>query len=78
MYNNINQVKYWKKTKDSSARVISALATEVSNLKEILANGTKPQANATNNSNVPSGQKENLVIPEWRMKNEGPPCDRDG
>ena len=48
-FNNMKQAKRWKRSKDPSVKVMSALVTEVNYLKAILTNGTKPQANATNN-----------------------------
>ena len=67
----------WKKTEDPSAKLISALVTQVKSLEEQVANGAKPQANATDQSSNTKGP-EKLLIPVWRTKNVGPSCERDG
>ena len=76
-YNNMSNANRWKKTEDPSAKLISALVTQVKSLEDKLEKGTPLKANATNHSSGTNG-KEKLLIPEWRTKNEGPKCDCDG
>ena len=61
--------KRWKKSKDPSAKVILALATQVSNLEQ------KLQVHSTDAS---SSNKPKLHIPMWRTENKGEKCGRDG
>ena len=57
--------------------MISALVTKDTNLEEKLLQ-TKHQANATDKTEIPTGGKPKLMIPEWRTRNEGIQCDHDG
>ena len=72
----MKQAKRWKRTKDPSAKVISALVTEVNDLKSMInEKGSKLQANATNNE---SKGKPKLFVPDWRVENKGEQVDHDG
>ena len=73
-FNNMNLASRWKKSEDPSAKVISALVTQVNNLEQKLARTNNNQANVTNNSNSPSKEIPKLMIDEWRIKHEGPSC----
>ena len=76
-YNNMSNAHRWKKTEDPSAKLILALVTQVKSLEDKIEHGTPLKANATNQY-TDANSKEKLLIPEWRVKNEGPKCDRDG
>ena len=75
-FNNMKQAKRWKRSKDPSSEVISALVTEVQDLKAMLTKGAKGQANATNN--LSTAKKSKLFVPEWRVENKGESCTVDG
>ena len=57
--------------------MISALVTEVNDLKDMLTNVNIPQSDSTNN-NQSDTKQSNLFIPEWRIVNNGESYIRDG
>ena len=71
-YNNMLQSGRWKRTEDASSKIISALATEVQNLKQKLAETNTNQALATTEIKKPK-----LMIPQWRTENKGNKVVRD-
>ena len=76
-YNNMKLAKRWKKTEDKDSKIISALVTEVNDLKALLTK-TKPQANATESNPKSTKKKDKLFVDEWRIVNKGESCTRDG
>ena len=75
-YNNMKLAKRWKKTEEKESKMISALVTEVNDLKALLMSN-KPQANATENKPQQSKKKDKLFVDEWRIINKGKSCTRD-
>ena len=71
-FNNMVQAKTWKRTEDPSAKVISALATQVQNLKDQMSQSSALATTAGNQN------KPKLMIPQWRTEKKGERCDRDG
>ena len=73
----MKHAKRWKCSEDPSGKVIPALVTEVNDLKVILKDGTKVQANATS---ICPNLKETpkLFVPEWRIEDNGEQVTRDG
>ena len=74
-YNNMKLAKRWKKTEDKESKFISALVTEVNDLKALL---TKTQPNATESKQKSTKKKDKLFVDEWRIVNKGESCTRDG
>lgn len=70
-YLNMSKAKRWKKTEDKSSKVISALATKVTQLEKQLS--TDKSAHATS-----GGSNAKLMIPEWRTKKKGNSIEKDG
>ena len=76
-YDNMKLAKRWKKTEEKESKLISALVTEINDLKALLMNN-KPQANATENKPQQSKKKDKLFVDEWRIINKGESCTRQG
>ena len=76
----MSKAKRWKRTEDKSSKVISALATKVTELEKQLASGGA--AHATSGSGGGSGggnkKKPKLMIPEWRTVKKGASVEKDG
>ena len=75
-YNNMKQAKRWKRSEDPSSKVISALVTEVNNLKAMLTSGARRHAHM--HTHEPKGKKPKLFVPDWRIENKGETCTVDG
>ena len=71
-YNNMMQSNSWKKSEDPSAKVISALVTQVKNLED------KLNMSGTNSAHATSSTNPQLRIPVWRTQKIGDKIDKDG
>jgi len=63
-YNNTKLAKRWKKTEDKESKVISALVTEINDLKAMSTNEHKPHAKTTDQNPKPENKKNRPFVPE--------------
>ena len=61
-YNNKKLVKRWNKTEDKVLKLILALVTEVNDLKAMLTNVNRPQANDTKTTNLILKSQSSLCL----------------
>ena len=72
-YNNMLQANRWKRTEESSSKIIYPLRTKIEDLQQQVLSASSFQTTVDKNNRGPK-----LMIPKWRTINVGASCSRDG